>query len=78
MREETTSRRRAWQSRAMQLVDWIVDRVDVAGVVTFLAGAATLKLLQLASQGGSRLRRRLWERGEWYDRLAKLLDDSGS
>lgn len=59
----------------MQIVEWFIDRVDVGGVVTFLAGAATLKLLQLASQGGSRLRRRLRERGQWYDRLAKLRAD---
>lgn len=59
----------------MRFVYWFIDRVDVAGVVTFLAGAGTLKLLQLFSQGGSRLRLRLRERRRWYERLGRLRAD---
>ena len=59
----------------MTVVDWIAERLDTAGVVTFLAGALVLAVLQLIGRLAIGARRRLGEREAWYERLERLRTD---
>lgn len=57
------------------MADWIFEHVDLAGVVTFLAGALALAVLQWMGRALIEARRRLRAREAWYERLGRLRPD---
>lgn len=59
----------------MTVIEWIADHVDLAGFVTFLAGAVALALLQWLARALVKARYHLGKRNEWYGRLERLRTD---
>jgi hypothetical protein len=59
----------------VNVLDWVTEHLDATQVLTFLAGALVLAILQWIGRGLAKARRHLRERGEWYERLARLRTD---